>query len=94
LQRNDHRISDRSGMPARSGGEMTGSRYQFHETADSRVVLFGCIEQRFWDKWAVAAERPDLVGRSVDATNSSVDWGDDAEETFVAEVIATRTLAE
>ena len=48
MQRNVGRITDRSGMPARSDGEMTGSRYQFYETADGRVALFGCIEQRFW----------------------------------------------
>ncbi|WP_328354923.1 CoA transferase [Mycobacterium sp. NBC_00419] len=94
LQRNDYRITDRSGMAARSGGEMTGSRYQFYETADGKVVLFGCIEQRFWDKWAGAAGRDDLIGRQADTSNGSVDWGDDAERRLVAEVIATRTLDE
>jgi crotonobetainyl-CoA:carnitine CoA-transferase CaiB-like acyl-CoA transferase len=94
LQRNADRITDTSGMAARSGGEMTGSRYQFYETADQRVVLFGCIEQRFWDKWAVAAGREDLVGRQADTTNASVDWGDDADRRVVAEVIASKPLAE
>lgn len=94
LQRNDNRITDRTGMAARSDGEMTGSRYQFYETADGRVVLFGCIEQRFWDKWAVAADRPDLVGRQADTSNTSVDWGDDADRRLVAEVIATKPLEE
>jgi crotonobetainyl-CoA:carnitine CoA-transferase CaiB-like acyl-CoA transferase len=84
LQRNADRITDRSGMAARSDGELTGSRYQFYETADSRVVLFGCIEQRFWDKWAVAAGREDLVGRQADSSNTSVDWGDAAERRLVA----------
>ena len=94
LQRNAHRITDRSGMAARSDGEMTGSRYQFYETSDGRVVLFGCIEQRFWDKWAVAAGRDDLVGRQADTSNGSVDWGDDAERRIVADVIATKPLQE
>jgi len=94
MQRNAERITDRSGMPARSDGEMTGSRYQFYETLDGRVVLFGCIEQRFWDKWATAAERADLVGRQADASNSTVDWGDDAERRLVAGVIATKSLDE
>ncbi|MGZ8814545.1 MAG: CaiB/BaiF CoA transferase family protein [Mycobacterium sp.] len=94
LQRNADRITDRSGMAARSDGEMTGSRYQFYETADGRVVLFGCIEQRFWDKWAVAAGREDLVGRQGDTSNASVDWGSDAERRLVADVIATKTLKE
>jgi len=94
LQRNADRITDRSGMAARSDGELTGSRYQFYETADSRVVLFGCIEQRFWDKWAVAAGREDLVGRQADSSNTSVDWGDAAERRLVADVIATKPLDE
>lgn len=94
LQRNDSRITDRTGMAARSDGEMTGSRYQFYETVDGQVVLFGCIEQRFWDKWAVAADRPDLVGRTADAANATVDWGDDDERRLVADVIATKSLAE
>ncbi|BBZ79772.1 CoA transferase [Mycolicibacterium anyangense] len=94
LQRNDHRITDRSGMATRSDGEMKGSRYQFYETADGRIALFGCIEQRFWDKWAAAAGREDLVGRQADTSNGSVDWGDDVERHLVAEVIATKTLDE
>ncbi|MGD1253595.1 CaiB/BaiF CoA transferase family protein [Mycobacterium seoulense] len=94
LQRNAERITDRSGMAARSDGEMTGSRYQFYETADNRVVLFGCIEQRFWDKWAAAAGRDDLIGRQADTSNDSVDWGDEAERRLVADVIATKTLDE
>jgi formyl-CoA transferase len=94
LQRNAERITDRSGMAARSDGEMTGSRYQFYETSDGKVVLFGCIEQRFWDKWAAAAGRDDLIGRQADTTNDAVDWGDDAERRLVAEVIATKTLDE
>lgn len=94
LQRNADRITDTSGMAARSDGEMTGSRYQFYETADHRIALFGCIEQRFWDKWAFAAGREDLVGRQADTTNAAVDWGDDADRRIVAEVIATKPLDE
>ncbi|MGV0793612.1 CaiB/BaiF CoA transferase family protein [Mycolicibacterium sp. XJ1819] len=94
LQLNADRITDRSGMAARESGALTGSRYQFYETADGRVVLFGCIEQRFWDKWAVAAGRDDLVDRRADTSNASVDWGDDVERRLVAEVIATKPLQE
>lgn len=94
LQRNDARITDRTGMAERSGGEMTGSRYQFYATADHKVVLFGCIEQRFWDKWAHAAGRDDLVGQTAAGGNSAVEWGDAAERRIVAEVIRTKTLAE
>lgn len=94
LQRNADRITDRSGMAARADGELTGSRYQFYQTADGQVVLFGCIEQRFWDKWALAAGREDLVGRQGDPSNATVDWGDDAERRLVADVIAGKSLAQ
>lgn len=94
LQRNDSRITDRTGMAERAGGEMTGSRYQFYATSDHKVVLFGCIEQRFWDKWARAASRDDLVGQTAAGGNSAVEWGDAAERRLVAEVIRTKTLAE
>ncbi len=94
LARNDSRITDRTGMPERSGGEMTGSRYQFYATADHKVVLFGCIEQRFWDRWARAAGREDLLGRTAGGGNESVEWGDAAERRLVADVIRTKTLAQ
>jgi crotonobetainyl-CoA:carnitine CoA-transferase CaiB-like acyl-CoA transferase len=94
LQRNADRITDRSGMAARSDGELTGSRYQFYETADRRIVLFGCIEQRFWDKWAVAAGRADLVGHTADASNFAVDWGDSEERRLIADVIGAKPLDE
>ena len=92
MQRNAERITDRSGMAARSGGEMTGSRYQFYETSDGRVVLFGCIEQRFWDKWASSCRPRRPRRRQADTSNASVDWGDDAERRLVADVIATKPL--
>jgi len=94
LQRNDARITDRSGMAQRSDGELTGSRYQFYATADGKVALFGCIEQRFWDSWARAAGRDDLVGQSAGGGNDAVEWGMVQERRQVAEVIRTKTLAQ
>jgi crotonobetainyl-CoA:carnitine CoA-transferase CaiB-like acyl-CoA transferase len=57
-------------------------------------VLFGCIEQRFWDRWAWAAGRDDLVGYAAAGGNSAVEWGDAAERQLIAEVIRTKALAE
>lgn len=94
LQRNEHRVTDRTGMAQRANGELTGSRYQFYKTSDGKVALFACIEQRFWDKWAMAAGRDDLVGRSGNGHNAAVDWGDAMERRIVAEVIATKPLAD
>ena len=45
---NDHRITDRSTMPARAEGENVGAKYQFYETRDGKVILFCCIEPKFW----------------------------------------------
>jgi crotonobetainyl-CoA:carnitine CoA-transferase CaiB-like acyl-CoA transferase len=92
MARNDHRVTDRTGMLAISGGELSGSRYQFYSTGDGKIVLFGCIEQRFWDRWAAAAGREDLVGKTAAGGNEAVEWGDDAERRVVADVMRTKDL--
>jgi crotonobetainyl-CoA:carnitine CoA-transferase CaiB-like acyl-CoA transferase len=94
LARNDRRITDRSGMPEMSGNALLGSRYQFYATADDRFVLFACIEQRFWDRWAKAIDRPDLVGRAGPGDNAEVYWGDATEWDELVPVFHTRTQAE
>lgn len=94
LARNDERVTDRTGMAEMEGAVLTGSRYQFYETQDHRFVLFGCIEQRFWDRWAEAIDRDDLVGRAGTGGNDSVEWGDAGERREIAEIMRSRTQAE
>jgi crotonobetainyl-CoA:carnitine CoA-transferase CaiB-like acyl-CoA transferase len=73
---NDHRITDRSTMPARAEGENVGAKYQFYETRDGKVILFCCIEPKFWRAFCDAIERPDLIG---DQSAAPVEWADDVE---------------
>jgi crotonobetainyl-CoA:carnitine CoA-transferase CaiB-like acyl-CoA transferase len=73
---NDHRITDRSTMPARAEGENVGAKYQFYETRDGKVLLFCCIEPKFWRSFCEAIERADLIG---DEGSAPVEWADDVE---------------
>ncbi|MFL6024154.1 MAG: CaiB/BaiF CoA transferase family protein [Marmoricola sp.] len=91
---NDERVTDRTGSVVMDGAELAGSRYQFYETADGKFVLFACIEQKFWDRWARSIGREDLVGRKGGGGNDAVEWGDAEERREVASIIRERSLAE
>lgn len=91
---NDHRITDRRGMPAREQGESTSAKYQFYETADRKFLLFCCIEHKFWNNFCSAIGRDDLiehkdVGRPVDFAP-----GDLALRRELQKIFHTRTLDE
>ena len=89
---NDHRITDRSTMPARAEGENVGAKYQFYETRDRKVILFCCIEPKFWRAFCEAIERPDLVG---DTTDAPVEWADDVSlRRELQEIFHTRDLTD
>jgi len=75
LQRNDSRVTDRSGSAQRSEGELSGARYQFYQTKDGKLVLFGCIEQRFWTVFCDLIDRPDLATRGNEGGTEDVAWG-------------------
>ena len=94
LTLNQERVTDRTGAAALEGAELSGSRYQFYATSDGKFVLFGCIEQKFWDRWAVSIGRLDLVGRKGAGGNASVEWGDSEERAEIAAIMRTRTQAE
>lgn len=96
LQRNDSRITDRGGMAQRAEGELSGARYQFYRTSDDKLLLFGCIEQRFWVVFCDRIERPDLTARGNEGGTDDVGWGgkDVDLRHELQDVFATRTLAE
>lgn len=96
LQRNDSRIADRSGSAERAGGELSGARYQFYRTKDDKLVLFGCIEQRFWTDFCERVGRPDLVTRGNEGGTQDVGWGgeDTQLRLDLQDLFRTRTLAE
>jgi crotonobetainyl-CoA:carnitine CoA-transferase CaiB-like acyl-CoA transferase len=93
-QLNHHRLtnpSPPSGAGTTSGHN--GARYQFYQTRDKRFLLFCAIEKKFFNRFCVAAGRPDLVD---DSQGNEVVWG--AHEVQLRrdlqEVFATRDLDE
>ena len=95
FQLNGPRITDRSGMVERSHGEMTGARYQFYATRDDRVLLFCCIEPKFWRNFCAAIDRPDLLGSDVAADgNAQVTFGGDELRRELTQIIKERDLAQ
>jgi crotonobetainyl-CoA:carnitine CoA-transferase CaiB-like acyl-CoA transferase len=76
---NEHRMTDRVGMPARHGGESTGAKYQFYETRDGMGLLFCAIEPKFWVNFCRAIDREDLIG-DVAGADAPVDFAEDDDE--------------
>jgi crotonobetainyl-CoA:carnitine CoA-transferase CaiB-like acyl-CoA transferase len=71
---NIDRLTDRSTLPAEQDeGGSTSAKYQWYETRDGKVVLFCCIEPKFWGNFCRAIGRDDLLG-SHDA-GKPVDFG-------------------
>ena len=91
---NGPRVTDASGMAQRDGGEMTGAKYQFYATRDDKVLLFCCIEPKFWRNFCVAAGREDLLDEGNAGGNTSVDWGTPELRRTLTDLIKTRDLAE
>ncbi len=97
---NNHRIVDRRTMPPMNaeGPGLTGAKYQFYETKDGKVVLFCCIEAKFWRNFCVAIGRDDLIGAITGAApgGSPVDFGTDEGELRreLQAIFHTRDLAE
>ncbi|MEU7816603.1 CaiB/BaiF CoA-transferase family protein [Pseudonocardia sp. NPDC049154] len=93
---NYHRIADTRTMPA-SGkdGQAKGSRYEFYETKDGKVVLFCGIEPKFWRNFCLAVDRPDLVGGDPNS-GGPVGWGNDPEKEYaeLEKIFASRNLAD
>jgi crotonobetainyl-CoA:carnitine CoA-transferase CaiB-like acyl-CoA transferase len=86
---NDHRLTDRRGMP-RGGGP--SAKYQFYETKDHKFVLFCGIEQKFWRNFCQEVGREDLV-ESHDDT-APVDFGPSDLRFEMQSIFHQRTLAE
>jgi crotonobetainyl-CoA:carnitine CoA-transferase CaiB-like acyl-CoA transferase len=60
---NFDRITDRSSLPAaKSADGSTSAKYQWYETRDEKMILFCCIEPKFWRNFCRAIERDDLLG--------------------------------
>jgi formyl-CoA transferase len=78
---NEHRIADATTMPPITGGSLTGAKYQFYEAADGRVLLFCCIEPKFWRNFCRAIAREDLIDRNTaGGPGGPVDFGRDEDD--------------
>ena len=93
---NDHRITDRRTIPAVTDGDLTGAKYQYYETGDGRVVLFCCIEPKFWRNFCHAVDRSDLAAGDRRNVSGPVDFGRDEDRLRheLQAIFATRPLAE
>ncbi|HEX4658973.1 MAG TPA: CoA transferase [Streptosporangiaceae bacterium] len=90
---NDKRITDRSSLP---GIRATGNdepRYQYYATRDGKVLLFCCIEPRFWRNFCRAAGREDLL--TPDQETGPVEFGQNDElRRELQRIIVQRDLAD
>jgi crotonobetainyl-CoA:carnitine CoA-transferase CaiB-like acyl-CoA transferase len=88
---NRERLVDLDGMPTTDGREWRGAKYQYYETRDHRVVLFCCIERKFWQGFCRAISRIDLI----ESADDDFDYGD-AEDLRreLQNIFSSRTLAE
>ena len=58
---NEHRIADRSTLPASADKAAEGAKYQFYRTRDKKYVLFCAIEPKFWRNFCRVVGREDLM---------------------------------
>jgi crotonobetainyl-CoA:carnitine CoA-transferase CaiB-like acyl-CoA transferase len=90
---NESRIVDRTDMPPEDVAESGWAKYQYYETKDGKVVLFGAIEPKFWKHFCDAIERPDLVG--VEKPAGSLDYNTDQNlRQALKEIFLTRPQQE
>ena len=91
---NDHRITDRRGMPTLEQGESTSAKYQFYQTADRRFVLFCSIEHKFLDNFCRAVGREDLLAQKDTDRPDDFALGEDELRRELRRIFRTRTLEE
>jgi crotonobetainyl-CoA:carnitine CoA-transferase CaiB-like acyl-CoA transferase len=79
--------------PRDSEKHMWGAKHRIYRTADDRLVFMGLIEQKFWERFCLLLDRPDLVSRW--ESDGQVDYGGGPElEAELQSIFATRTAKE
>lgn len=92
---NFHRITDTSTAPGRSReGGGASAKYQWYETRDKQMLLFCCIEPKFWKNFCTAVNRPDLLDQHDSATAVDFGTGQDALRRELQEIFHQRDLSE
>jgi crotonobetainyl-CoA:carnitine CoA-transferase CaiB-like acyl-CoA transferase len=90
---NRERLVDLDGMPAIEDGEWQGAKYQYYGTADGKVLLFCCMERKFWNTFCDAIGRDDLAVQHAPLFDYGTD-SDDRLRTELEGIIGQRTLDE
>jgi crotonobetainyl-CoA:carnitine CoA-transferase CaiB-like acyl-CoA transferase len=92
---NDDRITDRSGIPVNEGERQTdAAKYQFYETRDNQILLFCCIEPKFWRNFCRAVGRDDLIGDEAGAPPVDFGAGEIELRRELQRIFHTRDLAD
>jgi crotonobetainyl-CoA:carnitine CoA-transferase CaiB-like acyl-CoA transferase len=92
---NFDRITDRSSLPAqRSAAGSTSAKYQWYETRDRKMLLFCCIEPKFWRNFCNAAGRAELLERHDETHAVDFAGGEEELRRELQSVFHTRDLAE
>jgi crotonobetainyl-CoA:carnitine CoA-transferase CaiB-like acyl-CoA transferase len=95
---NEAKMTDRSSLPAagESGGDTGSALYQHYQCADGQVLLFCCIEPKFWRNFCAVVDRPDLADANQAAGGPGVDFAVGRSDLRVElqRIFATRPLAE
>jgi crotonobetainyl-CoA:carnitine CoA-transferase CaiB-like acyl-CoA transferase len=90
---NDHLLSDRADLPDPNAAGLDWVKYQFYAASDGKVVLFACIEHKFWDRFCELVGRPDLVQRKNAARPADFAEGDAWLRQQLQEIIVKRDAA-
>lgn len=90
---NDQLVAERAQLSDSGEGGLDWVKYQFYAAADDRVVIFACIEHKFWDRFCELVDRSDLVTHK--SAGLAVDFaeGDTWLRQQLQEIIAKRDAA-
>lgn len=90
---NDHLLTDRADLPDPDAAGSDWVKYRFYAAADGKVVLFACIEHKFWDRFCELVGRPDLIQRKNAARPADFANGDTWLRQQLQEIIAKHDAA-
>jgi crotonobetainyl-CoA:carnitine CoA-transferase CaiB-like acyl-CoA transferase len=71
-----------------------GARCQYYQTADDRYLIFMALERKFFENFANAIDRPDLLQMSRSTREFDHEYGNTELRKALTEVFLSRTLAE